>query len=235
MAEESDGTSSSGPGSGPPSFPDGAAAGGPPVAPPPPPPESETAAPPSYPAPPPGGFFVPPQATYAQGPGLSGASPYASWGIRLGGYLIDIVILIPVLVVLLVVFRHTHTLEVRMVIKQHGTHNQRKEISLLPFIITGVVNLVYATILCGGKRGQTVGMMAVGIRVVRAETMAVLGYGRALGRALIEGVLRLLGIVRAVLGILLLVDLLWPLWDKRNQTLHDKVVGSVVVRTKNPG
>jgi hypothetical protein len=26
------------------------------------------------------------------------------------------------------------------------------------------------------------------------------------------------------------IDMLWPLWDPRNQTLHDKVVNSVVVR-----
>ena len=28
----------------------------------------------------------------------------------------------------------------------------------------------------------------------------------------------------------LLVDALWPLWDKGKQALHDKVVGSIVVK-----
>jgi hypothetical protein len=27
-----------------------------------------------------------------------------------------------------------------------------------------------------------------------------------------------------------LLDYLWPLWDGRNQTLHDKVANSIVVR-----
>ena len=27
-----------------------------------------------------------------------------------------------------------------------------------------------------------------------------------------------------------LLDLLWPLWDPRNQTLHDKAAGTVVLR-----
>ena len=27
-----------------------------------------------------------------------------------------------------------------------------------------------------------------------------------------------------------IIDMLWPLWDDRNQTLHDKVVGTVVLR-----
>ena len=28
----------------------------------------------------------------------------------------------------------------------------------------------------------------------------------------------------------LILDYLWPLWDDRNQTLHDKAVSTVVVR-----
>ena len=28
-----------------------------------------------------------------------------------------------------------------------------------------------------------------------------------------------------------LLDVLWPLWDDRNQTLHDKVVSSIAVRS----
>jgi len=28
----------------------------------------------------------------------------------------------------------------------------------------------------------------------------------------------------------LFLDLLWPLWDRRNQTLHDKAAGTVVLR-----
>lgn len=27
-----------------------------------------------------------------------------------------------------------------------------------------------------------------------------------------------------------ILDYLWPLWDSKNQALHDKVVGSVVIR-----
>ena len=41
----------------------------------------------------------------------------------------------------------------------------------------------------------------------------------------------LLGIVA---GLLLLVDYLWPLWDKNRQALHDKVAGSNVVRAEAP-
>ena len=45
--------------------------------------------------------------------------------------------------------------------------NRRRSISLLPFLIAGLLYLVYGTVLCGSRRGQTVGMMAVGVRAVR--------------------------------------------------------------------
>jgi hypothetical protein len=37
-----------------------------------------------------------------------------------------------------------------------------------------------------------------------------------------------------VFAIGLLIDCLWPLWNKRNQALHDKAVGSIVVRQTEP-
>jgi uncharacterized RDD family membrane protein YckC len=49
------------------------------------------------------------------------------------------------------------------------------------------------------------------------------GYGRALGRYAIT-------FVFGIVVIPVLLDYLWPLWDQKNRALHDKVVGSVVVR-----
>ena len=66
-----------------------------------------TAAPPSYPGPAapgryPVGAYAPGQGQFPPYDGAGGmvGAPYASWGIRLGGYLIDFVIFIPVFVVL---------------------------------------------------------------------------------------------------------------------------------------
>jgi uncharacterized RDD family membrane protein YckC len=50
-----------------------------------------------------------------------------------------------------------------------------------------------------------------------------IGYGSAAGRYLIT-------VAFGIFYLPLLLDYLWPLWDDRNQTLHDKVVSSVVVR-----
>jgi uncharacterized RDD family membrane protein YckC len=158
--------------------------------------------------------------------------PYASWGIRLGGYLIDVLIFIPVLIVFFIVFRHTNVLQAHLMTRHNGT--RVRHYSLLSFFAAGIVYVAYSTVLCGGPRGQTVGMMAVGVRAVRDGSHEVLGYGKAFGRALAEQVLRLLGLL-LVFGLLWLLDMLWPLWDKKRQTLHDKVSGTVVLRTRNTG
>jgi len=201
----------------------------------PPPPQG----PPSYPAPAAGNYsgggYPPPQGQYPPygGGGPAGAPPYASWGTRLGGYLIDVVIFIPLLIVLALLLRHTHVLTVHFAMRANGGVRKRRSISLLSLVVTGVANLVYVTILCGGKRGQTVGMIAVGVRVVRDGTHDVVGYGRAFGRGLVEQVFRLLGSATIILGVIWLLDMLFPLWDKKRQTLHDKIARTVVIRVRN--
>jgi uncharacterized RDD family membrane protein YckC len=49
------------------------------------------------------------------------------------------------------------------------------------------------------------------------------GYGRALLRAFVEYVLAVLFFLPWV------IDMLFPLWDWKKQTIHDKAVGSLVI------
>ncbi len=165
-------------------------------------------------------------------PGTAGGVPYASWGIRVGGYLIDAVIFLVVLAIFAILFRHTHALDVHFMARRGA---RRRSFSSLPFLFTGLCYIAYGTLLCGSARGQTVGMMAVGVRAVRDETLGVLGYGRALARAVFEGVLRLINLLFFLLGLVWILDMLFPLWDKKRQTLHDKVAGSVVLRVRPAG
>jgi uncharacterized RDD family membrane protein YckC len=83
-----------------------------------------------------------------------------------------------------------------------------------------VISLGYYTYF-HGKTGQTPGDAVMSIRVVdfRDQPGQPIGYGRALGRALMS----------IVSGVVLLLGYLWMLWDSEKQTWHDKVVGSVVV------
>ncbi len=222
--------------------------GGPPAFPgnaPPPPPTAPSGPPaypsggheqgalPSFPAPSPtatSSGFPPPRPTDQWRPEV----PYATWATRLGGWLIDFAIFLVPLILFFVLFRHTHVLELRMMAKRGS--NVRRHFSALPFLLTGVLYVIYATLLCGRPQGQTVGMMAVGVRAVRDDPgHGPIGYGRAFIRALFEQVLRLLELISIVLGLLWLLDMLFPLWDRKRQTLHDKVAGSVVLRLQPEG
>jgi uncharacterized RDD family membrane protein YckC len=55
------------------------------------------------------------------------------------------------------------------------------------------------------------------------EGRTPIGPTRAAVRSLAAGVL-------TVIPFAAFLDLLWPLWDNRNQTLHDKAAGTVVLR-----
>jgi uncharacterized RDD family membrane protein YckC len=90
--------------------------------------------------------------------------------------------------------------------------------------VSFLLTMAYGTLLCGGPRGQTVGMMAVSVKAVDPTSGGSIGYGRALWRAFFEWLM-------AIIIIPWIIDMLWPLWDQRNQTLHDKVSNTVVVRT----
>jgi uncharacterized RDD family membrane protein YckC len=68
-------------------------------------------------------------------------------------------------------------------------------------------------------------MMAVRVKAVSTESGGPIGYGRAFGRAVFEY------LMAVVLFVPWIVDMLFPIWDPRNQTLHDKVTNTVVVKS----
>ena len=87
-------------------------------------------------------------------------------------------------------------------------------------LISFVVGVAYYVLLEGGARGQTVGKMALGIRVWDLrDGGGPIGYGRA--------AIRYFG--RIVSSIALGLGYFWMLWDREKQTWHDKFAGSVVV------
>lgn len=90
---------------------------------------------------------------------------------------------------------------------------------LFPFLYFGWAN---------GELGQTVGKRILRLHVVDHLSGARIGFGRGLLRHLTLFALFLALVVPGI------VDVLFPLWDKRRQTLHDKVVRSVVVTVVRP-
>jgi uncharacterized RDD family membrane protein YckC len=83
-----------------------------------------------------------------------------------------------------------------------------------------IVGLVY--FIWGWGSGQTVGCMALNMRMVDLNTGSAPGYGKALIRYIVNAIL-------GVTGILALISDLWMIWDSKKQTWQDKVAGTIVV------
>ena len=152
----------------------------------------------------------------AAAPPPGGERKYASWGRRIAAYLLDTLIIVVPLIVIVVV--------ALVVASPDDEEDSAWAVVGIAYLLTLVVPFFYFTIFQGRPRGQTPGKRALGIRVVSDQTGESIGYGRAFGRYAITV------LFAWVLLLPLLLDYLWPLWDTKNQSLHDKVVGSVVVR-----
>lgn len=131
----------------------------------------------------------------------------ASWGQRLGAYLIDEVFI--------------RILAYLAVFALGMSHNVGGRILWL------VMAAAYYAVLNGSEMGQTFGKRVFGIQVRDATGEGgTIGPGRAAIRFATVGLFRLV----PFFGLFTLLSGLWPLWDPRRQALHDKIAGSVVVR-----
>ena len=159
-----------------------------------------------------------------------GAVAYASWGARVGAYLIDaIVIGVPsgiVAAILGVGFAASNKLRVdpvtgRVVLDRSPGFFAGFFVTLLIVLAAGVL---YKVLMEGSPRGQTLGKMALGIRVRDAQTGGQITYGKAALRWFVAWVL---WVALYIGGI---IDALFPLWDPKKQALHDKAAGTIVVQ-----
>ncbi len=147
----------------------------------------------------------------------------APYGTRLAGYLLDAVLLAFVAVPIALLTHVSTRTGTSSALTTTGTGTRHFSFgsgSNVPFVL---LDFVYATILIAAWAGHTVGMRLVRVQCVTAADGTKVTWGRSAGRAA----------VFAVLSILILpglIDLLWPLWDSKNQTLHDKAAGTVVIK-----
>jgi uncharacterized RDD family membrane protein YckC len=89
-----------------------------------------------------------------------------------------------------------------------------------------IAALLYAPLMLSKTNGKTLGRMACGTRLVRANGKPV-DFGYATLREVVVKWL-LFGVVANsfTFGLAALIDYLWPLWDEENRALHDLVVDS---------
>jgi uncharacterized RDD family membrane protein YckC len=151
---------------------------------------------------------------------------YAPWVTRVAGYLIDYVLVAlaggVLLLVAFLVFGSLAGLGGGLrseALGRFGGGGCCCALVLVPIasLLVGLWNKAYLV----SQRGYSIGQGFVKIKVVDAQ-----GQLLTMGQA----VLRLLAHVGlSFVPLLGIVDLLWPLWDERRQTLHDKAVGCYVI------
>jgi uncharacterized RDD family membrane protein YckC len=102
-------------------------------------------------------------------------------------------------------------------------------VGLVAILGISIGALLYAPLIMARTDGKTLGKMATGCRVIRADGRRI-DFGWA---ALREVVVKAIGLGVAggmTGGIAYLVDIFWPFFDGRKRALHDIVVDSRVVR-----
>ena len=150
--------------------------------------------------------------------------PLASWGSRLGAYLIDfLILLIPIVILAVLIFGGA---------TDDGSFGAWVVASILYVLLFAVVVLLYAPLLMvreGERNGQTLGKQFVGIRVVR-DNGEPFGFGAA---ALREVVLKQLavGVASSIIPFIpWFLNYFWPLWDDQNRALHDMAASTHVIQ-----
>ncbi|NKY86854.1 RDD family protein [Nocardia veterana] len=197
------------------------------------PPPGYGAGQPNYGAQPPAGY--PPAGPgygYPQ-PGFGPQAPYASWFQRVGGYLVDgLIIGVPGGIFYLVAAL-AGTSDVHCTFDDSSYSSSYSVDSSCTgggFTGLGIAMMLIAVVLWAaiglyliyleGTTGQTPGKKLVGIRVIKEVDGQVLGFGMAFVRKLCHI------LDNALCGL----GYLWPLWDEKKQTFADKIIGTIVVQ-----
>ena len=145
----------------------------------------------------------------------------ASWGRRAVALMLDSVVLVIILVVLFAIAALSDPSFDDAAAESAGDDDLTA--GWIIFLLGVFFGPFLYTWLMLGAWGQTLGKMALGIRVARAENAQRIGYPRALGRTASVWLL-------SILYLPIILSYLWPLWDSRNQTLQDKMASTIVVR-----
>lgn len=197
------------------------------------------------PPPPPGN--IPPAPPMPVPPVYGGWTPTAGWirpttqlatpWRRLGGYLIDALIFAPVWVVVFLAFFLDDLVNdpfwdqiqagVQPSDAQVREFTLRLQGRLVPYLLLmallyGVYNVLFTKL-----KGQTLGKMAVGVKVVSIADGSLPTWGKAVLR---WGLPAVVGLIPRVGGLGVLLIYLWMIWDSNKQGLHDKLAKTIVLR-----
>ncbi|TWF76546.1 putative RDD family membrane protein YckC [Pseudonocardia hierapolitana] len=140
-------------------------------------------------------------------PARYGFPLFATYGQRVGGFLVDIGIPAGLLAVVLIAALATRDVVVIGIVYPGAA-------------LVGLAFLVWNSGYRQGRSGQSLGKSVLGTRLVSAGSGEPVGFGRAFGRQ----------VAHLVDAIPLGVGFLWPLWDEQRQTFADKMCSTHVVQ-----
>ena len=148
----------------------------------------------------------------------------AGFGNRLGSYLLDAVLYGTVMVVLVSIasLMFASELFVDSWADDAGADDGILTGAIL-LAVLGPLLVIIGYVVQLGRTGQTWGRQIVGNKVIRVGNGNVPGIGRALGREVFAWI---------VSASILYLGYLWMIWDDDRQTWHDKVAGTIVVRSR---
>jgi uncharacterized RDD family membrane protein YckC len=136
---------------------------------------------------------------------------YASFWLRFGAFVIDMVLLLVIIVPLLL---WIYGIEFYL-------DKNSPMIAGPADILISYVFPVVATLIFWKYRQATPGKMLLNMRIVDADAFGPLSTGQLFGRYFAY----LVSMIPVFLGFL------WIAWDARKQSFHDKLAGTVVIRT----
>ena len=92
-------------------------------------------------------------------------------------------------------------------------------ITFAVYMLSTTVTWLYTVLMQSGKGKATVGMMALGIQATDLNGERI-SFARATGRFFAS----------YISAFILLLGYFMMLWDEKNQTLHDKIAGTLIVK-----
>ena len=185
---------------------------------------------------------------YAQPATTPDGQPLAGWGVRLGAYLIDGLILLPVFVIASIPFwgqigdafgdywdELTRSIDTG---SQAPSSTDFQQELFGTFLAIGLINLAISLVYHAGFlmwKQATPGKLMLGLRVRLRDVPGPMPLGTVLLRWLTQfgpGVVGTIQYVSYLVSVYTFLDGLWPLWDKKRQALHDKAAKTNVVRIR---
>lgn len=137
---------------------------------------------------------------------------HASWGARVGAYLIDSLIVLPFFLI-------AYLVDGPATDATGTTASGGGPVFWILYLI-GLGVWAYNRWFLAGKTGQSWGRKLLGLSLVGEQSGQPIGAGRAFLR----------DIVHILDGLPCYLGYLWPIWDAKRQTFSDKIMKTVVNR-----